>query len=103
MNQILNLLGLANRAGKIISGENFCVDALRKGHVSLIFLAKDAGVNTSKRINDKANFYHCDVIRCFTSIEISNAIGKSNRMVLGVIDQGFAKKMKETGDLYGKN
>ena len=60
-------------------------------------------MNTTKKIIDKANFYQVKVINCFTSSELSKAIGKNNRMVIGVTDPGFAKKIKEIGDLNGKS
>ena len=103
MNKILNLLGLAQCAGKTISGESFCIDAIRNKTTQLVFLARDAGVNTTKRILDKAQFYQVKVINYFTSSELSKAIGKNNRMVVAICDPGFAKKIKEIGDLNGKS
>ena len=95
MQKILNLLGLATRARKIITGEDFCLDGIRNGHVKYLFLASDAGVNTTKRITDKANYYNVLVDNRFSSIELSKAIGKENRKVVGITDEGFAKKIKE--------
>ena len=94
---------MAQRANKLISGEGFCVDAIRNHEAYVILLASDAGINTTKKIIDKANFYQVKVINCFTSSELSKAIGKNNRMVIGVTDPGFAKKIKEIGELNGKS
>ena len=95
MHPILNLLGLAFRAKKVVSGEDFCVEGIRKGEIKYLFLASDAGVNTPKKITDKAKYYNVVLDNRFTSSELSSAIGKNNRMVIGVLDIGFAKKMKE--------
>ena len=95
MQKILQLLGLAFRAKKAISGEDFCVEAIRKGEIKYLFLASDAGVNTTKKITDKANYYKVVLDNSFTSEQISKAIGKQNRMVVGITDSGFAKKIKE--------
>ena len=95
MHPILNLLGLAFRAKKVVSGEDFCVEGIRKGEIKYLFLASDAGVNTTKKITDKAKYYNVVLDNRFTSSELSSAIGKNNRMVIGVLDIGFAKKMKE--------
>lgn len=95
MHPILNLLGLAFRAKKVVSGEDFCVEGIRKGEIKYLFLASDAGINTTKKITDKAKYYNVVLDNRFTSSELSGAIGKNNRMVIGVIDIGFAKKMKE--------
>lgn len=91
--RVLNLLGLAMRAGKIVVGEDFVVKVIRKQKDVLIFLAKDTGVHTSKKIMDKAKFYGVPVVRLFTFEELSHAIGKS-RKVLAVVDSGFSKQMQ---------
>ena len=95
MQEVLKLLGLATRAKKIVSGEEFCIEAIRKNQIKYLFLASDAGVNTTKRVTDKASFYNVPLDTGFTTEELSGAIGKDNRKVVGIIDIGFAKKMKE--------
>ena len=95
MHEVLKLLGLANRAKKVITGEDFCLEAIRKNQAKYLFLASDAGVNTTKRITDKAKFYNVEVDTSFTSIELSGAIGKDNRKVIAITDIGFAKKIRE--------
>ena len=95
MHKVLQLLGLAFKAKKVISGEDFCVDAIRKNDAKYVFLASDAGVNTTKKISDKATYYNVTLDNSFTSKELSDAIGKTNRMVIAITDSGFAKKIKE--------
>jgi len=92
---ILQLLGLAMRAKKVVAGEDFCVEGIRSGEIKYVFLASDAGINTTKKITDKTKYYNVFLNNEFTSKELSNAIGKNNRMVIGIKDIGFAKKMKE--------
>ena len=93
MLQVLNLLGLAQRAGRLISGEELVVDAIRKGQVKLVFLAQDAGPNLTKKITDKSKTYQVEVVTAFSTLELSIAVGKS-RKVLAVTDAGFTKKMR---------
>ena len=93
MQQVLNLLGLAQRAGRLISGEELVVDAIRKGQVKLVFLAQDAGPNLTKKITDKSKTYQVEVVTAFSTLELSIAVGKS-RKVLAVTDAGFTKKMR---------
>ncbi len=47
--KILNLLGLAQRAGRLVSGEDLVVEAIQKGQAKLVFLAEDAAGNLSKK------------------------------------------------------
>ena len=82
-------LGLAQRAGKVVSGESLVLEQVRKEETTLVFLASDAGFNTTKRITDKASFHQIPLIRNFTSAELSRAIGKNNRMTLCITDSYF--------------
>ena len=90
------------RAGKVISGEDFCLEGIKNNEIKLLFLANDAGVNTTKRITDKAHYYNIFLINDYNTLELSNAIGKNNRKVIGLTDLGFAKKIKEIRWFYGK-
>ena len=87
------MLGLAQRAGKLISGEELVIKAVQSGQARLVFLANDAAANLSKRITDKSNYYEIPVSTLFTEIELSHAIGQ-NRKVIALVDDGFAKKME---------
>ena len=91
--KILSLLGLCQRANRLVSGENFVLENIRNKKAKVVFLASDTGVNTTKRIKDKASFYNILVIDNYSTEELSNAIGKINRKVIAVIDNGFAKKI----------
>ena len=101
MDKVLQLLSLARKANKLITGEEYVTDAIRNKKVHLVFLASDAGVNTSKKIHDKTKYYNVPLIDTFSSIELSNAIGKV-RMVIGITDMGFATSIEKGCDSYGK-
>ena len=101
MDKTLQLLSLIKKANKLITGEEFVTDAIRKNKIYLVFLASDAGVNTTKKITDKTKFYNVPLISSYTSDELSNAIGKK-RMVIGITDLGFATSIKKGCDSYGK-
>ncbi|MCR5308475.1 MAG: ribosomal L7Ae/L30e/S12e/Gadd45 family protein [bacterium] len=101
MDKTLQLLSLVRKANKLITGEEFVTDAVRKNKVFLVFLASDAGVNTTKKITDKTKFYKIPLINTYTSEELSSAIGKK-RMVIGITDLGFATSIKKGCDSYGK-
>ncbi len=103
MENFLSTIGIAVRAGKVVSGEDIVVETVRKAKAHLVVLAKDAGKNTTKKINDKCSFYNVLVIDDYTINEISKAIGKSNRVVIAITDKGFAQSLiKKRGDLDGK-
>ena len=94
MDKILNNIGLCMRARGLVTGEEIVCEEMRKGHVYLVFLANDAGQNTKKAIINKANFYNVEIIDKYSSYELSQAIGKNNRMVIGVTNKNFVKILK---------
>ncbi len=91
--QLLNLLGLAQRAGKLVSGEDLVIKSIQSNQAQLVFLAQDAGPNLRKTIEDKSRYYKKTVVDQFSTQELSLAIGRQ-RKVLSVVDSGFAKKMR---------
>ncbi|EHJ57694.1 hypothetical protein HMPREF9318_01272 [Streptococcus urinalis FB127-CNA-2] len=91
--RLSHLLGLAQRAGKVITGEELVVKAIQSQKGKLIFLANDAGPNLSKKITDKSHYYNVEVSTVFTTLELSSALGKP-RKVVAVADAGFSKKMR---------
>jgi ribosomal protein L7Ae-like RNA K-turn-binding protein len=93
-----SLLGLANRAGKCVSGEELVLKEIRSQRAKLILLADDASANTSKKLIDKCTYYQVPYFTVPNRIELGNAIGKEQRVTVAVIDNGFAKKMKTLFD-----
>ena len=63
--RILALLGIAARAGKIVSGGFSAEEAVRSRKARLVIIAKDAKNNTIKKFTDKCSFYKIPV--CFFS------------------------------------
>lgn len=90
--QALNMLGLAMRAGKLITGEELTVNEIRQQKVKLVIVTKDASENTKKKITDKSKFYKTACLVVFSEGEITGAIGKP-RKVIGIKDAGFANKI----------
>ena len=89
--KVSNLLGLAQRAGKIISGEELVIKSVQEGKTCLVFLADDAAPNLTKKITDKCHYYGVPVLTVFSTLELSTAIGRS-RKVAAVTDAGFSRK-----------
>ncbi len=95
MDRILSNLGLCCRSGGLVCGEETVVEGIRSGKVKYVFLANDASKNAQKLILDKSKFYNVEVCCCYSSFELSNAIGKSGRMVIGITNNGFLKILKK--------
>ena len=91
--QVASLLGLAMRARKLATGES-ALKAVQSQQAHLVFIASDASDNTKKKYIDKCTYYHVDYYVAGTSEELSNSVGKINRMAIAVLDAGFAKSIK---------
>ena len=92
-NQWVSLLGLANRARKIISGEELSLKEIRSGKAKLVLLSKDASTNTVKKITDKCRSYNVPFRMIENREVLGHAIGKEARVVVAILDGGFAKKL----------
>ena len=56
--KVYGTLGLAMKAGKVVSGEFMTEKAIRDGMASLVIVAEDASANTKKKFKDSCSFYH---------------------------------------------
>ncbi len=92
-NKILSMLGLATRAGKVVSGEFSTENGIKDGKVKLTIVATDASDNTKKLFHDKSAFYKVPVFEYGDKESLGHAIGKEMRASLGVTDKGFADKL----------
>lgn len=88
-----SLLGLAMRAGKLVSGEDGTMIDLKKGKLNLVIVAEDASNNTKKLFKDKSSFRHVNCIELSTKSDLGISIGKDSRAVIGIKDIGFANKI----------
>lgn len=93
--KILNLLGIAARARKLILGEEFVLKAIALNPHNLVFLASDSGDNIKGKITNKTNTYNAILVENFTTDELSKAVGKQNRKVVLITDKGFIDKFIE--------
>ncbi|MFB5660525.1 YlxQ family RNA-binding protein [Alteribacillus sp. HJP-4] len=94
MNAFYSFLGLAAKAGKIKTGEDTVLREIRKQAVWLVIVAGDASPNTLKKFKDKSSYYNIPVCVIGDRESLGSAIGKESRVILGIMDDGFAKKLR---------
>ncbi|AFT81550.1 50S ribosomal protein L7ae [Leuconostoc carnosum] len=92
--QILNLLGLAMRAGKLVLGTDSTLTAIRAQKVQLAFFPSDGGQSQAKKFIDKSTFYNVTLVQDYTKSQLIDAIGV-NRSVFAIADRGFSRKIKQ--------
>lgn len=91
MNKALSNIGLAMRAGQLATGDEIVLKAVRSSEAKLVILAKDASENTQKKFRDKCGSYNIPLLIGFDRESLGNSVGKPERVVLAVLDQGLAK------------
>ena len=105
--KVLGSLGLAMKAGDVVSGEFMTEKAIREGIARLVIVAKDASGNTKKKFADSCHFYHVPYVEFGDKEMLGKAIGKEFRASVAVTNSGFAKAIGKNLDLevtkYGKN
>ena len=96
--KVLNLLGLATRAGKTASGEFMTEKAIKSGKAYLVIVSEEASDNTKKMFENSCAYYKVPVYQFGMKEELGHAMGKEMRASLAVLDSGFAKALREKLD-----
>ncbi len=94
-NKALNYLGLAMRAGKLVSGDEGVLKAIRSGEAKLVVVAEDASAGTKKKFRDKCHSYGVFLVECFGRTQLGSSIGKNDRVVVAVTDAGLAQMIEK--------
>lgn len=93
-NDYLNLLGLVYRARKCSLGEETITKDIQQKRAKLVLLANDTGPQTLKKITDKCKTYDIPYVIVDANRDVlSHAIGKTQRVAIAILDEGFASKL----------
>ena len=94
-NKFYSLLGLAEKAGKVSSGEFAVEKSVKEGKAALVIVGADASDNTRKHFEDMCNYRDIPILVFGTKEELGHAIGKETRATIAVSDNGFAAALKK--------
>lgn len=94
-NKALSMLGLAKRAGQVVSGEFSVEKAVRSGKAYLVIIAEDASANTRKNFTNMCTYYKLPLIFTGTKETLGHAIGCELRASAAVTDPGFARNIEK--------
>jgi ribosomal protein L7Ae-like RNA K-turn-binding protein len=95
---MLNLVSLAQKAGKIASGEFMTEKAVKTGEAYLVIVAEDASDNTQKKFRNMCDFYKVSLISYGSKEQLGHAVGKEMRASLAVTDEGLAQAIMKKMD-----
>ncbi|NLP00260.1 MAG: 50S ribosomal protein L7ae [Clostridiaceae bacterium] len=93
--KIYSFIGLAKKAGAVMAGEELTVLSVKRGKASLVILARDASLNTRKKIETALYNRNIPLIEFGQKDKLGQRLGKPFFSVISVINRGFADKIKE--------
>ncbi|TLG76500.1 L7Ae/L30e/S12e/Gadd45 family ribosomal protein [Culicoidibacter larvae] len=96
--KVFQLLGLAARARKIVSGTDQILLAIRNKDASIVLLSDDVQKVADKKIRQTAESNDIPLYIIGSREELGHAIGKFDRIAVAVVDKGFGKKIKSLLD-----
>lgn len=86
-------MGLATKAGKVVSGEFMTEKSVKEGKAFLVVVAEDSSDNTKKNFSDMCTFYNVPYKVYGDKVSLGHAIGKEFRASAAVLDEGFANSL----------
>lgn len=102
-NRILSVLSLAQKAGRVASGEFAVEQSVKEGSACLVIVAEDASENTKKKMTNMTDYYEVPLSFYADKEQLGGCIGKEYRSMVAVKDPGFAdsirKKLSQEGKL----
>ena len=97
--KVLSMLGLAARSRNVVSGGFATEQAVKGKKAGLVIIAEDASGNTRKKYSNMCGFYEVPCAFHGTKAVLGHSMGKEERSVLAVTDEGFANSIrKHLGD-----
>ena len=92
-NKVLGLLGLAEKAGKVRSGEFSTEKAVKSGKAGLVIVSEESSDNTKKMFRNMCTYYKVPYFEFGNKEELGHILGKQMRASLAVIDPNFSEAL----------
>lgn len=93
--KVMSMLGIAAKAGGIVSGEFSTEKAIKDGKAYLVIVACDASANTQKQFQDMATFRGIPIYRYGDKESLGHFVGKEFRASLAVINEQLARSIED--------
>ena len=104
LSKVIGTIGLAARARKISFGADSVEYDIKEGKVKLVIVAKDSSERTREKFKKICEMYHVPIIIDGEIEQLSKAIGKSNKAIIGIKDVNMSKGIQDKysgGDIIG--
>lgn len=85
------MIGLGQRAGKLMSGDYAVREALARGKAKLLIVAADAATRTRQELSEMAGLKNIPTITYGSKGELGRLIGKSPRSAVVFTDEHMVR------------
>ena len=99
--KVYSFLGLAAKAGKLLSGEEACEKGLKSGKGYLVIVLEDASDNTRRKFETICSNRGVEISNFGEKALLGKYSGKGLRSVIVVMEKGFAGRLKEMISIRG--
>lgn len=89
------MIGMACRAGKVVTGEDLIRKAMHKDRAKLVIISEDASENTKEGYTDLCKFHNVKLVEFGTKDMLGKYVGKAERTAISINDEGFKKAILE--------
>ncbi len=93
--KVLGLVGLGIRARRAVVGVQQVRDAARRGKLKLALVASDASRNSMDKVVPLLTARSVAILQGFNSEELAASCGRESVSVLGVLDAGLARGIRD--------
>jgi len=92
--EVLGLLGLARRAGSVVTGTGAVRDAVRADAAQLVLLAEDGAAGQVDKVANLLRHRTVPWMTWGTQEELGRAVGSAPLSALAIMDDGFARRLR---------
>ena len=89
--KILQMIGLAKRAGKAASGAFAAEQAIKQGKACLVIISADASENTKAKFRSMCEYRNIKYIIYADKEELGRCLGQEQRSCAAITDASFAE------------
>lgn len=90
MNRALNMISLAQKAGKVKTGEYLSMKVVKEGFACLVIIASDTSDKSKSRIMHACEIFNCKSVVFGSKEELGRFTGNKSKSVICLVDEGFS-------------
>lgn len=96
MKKVYNLIGIAQRAGKVSSGTMAAKTSLLRRRAFLLIMSKDISINSRESLESSCTKQKIPWIMLGNKYDLGTSMGKAYRVAVTINDRGMAEAILDT-------